>query len=301
MMLEKNLAVESEQLQSLEALAETYEIVAATTMRRIRQSVLVNRAFHIGLNRIFSEVKKAHQKETELFIRQEQGTKKSVLGRKRKGKTILVLFSANTALYGDIIEKTFSRFVKELKSFREPPEVVVIGRLGKTFFEETFPATPFFYFESSDHGVLPDVIKKLAGQLSKHEKVLAFHGIFKNLLIQQAGMTNLSGEVAPLEKDQKDEAISYLFEPSLETIVIFFETEIFASLLEQAFHESHLSRVASRFVLMDKATINIERELVGLTFKKNIVRHRTGNRKLINSLSSFPLWKDSSVQPSHPS
>ena len=77
---------------------------------------------------------------------------------------------------------------------------------------------------------------------------------------------------------------------SLEEVSLFFETEIFASLLEQIFHESRLAKLASRMVLLDHAIINIESELKRTSLSKQRVHHRTLNRHLLDSLSGVSLW-----------
>ena len=63
MITTKSVTREIGELRGLGELVTTYEFIAAAAMRRIRNSVLENRAFHLGLNAIFQEIKRAYERE----------------------------------------------------------------------------------------------------------------------------------------------------------------------------------------------------------------------------------------------
>jgi len=281
---------ELDQLQSLIVLVETYETIAGTSVRRIRNSVLANRAYHIGLNRMFREITTAYKKEVEHVMKKnkikKQGSDVSVI--KRTKQTVFMFLSANTGLYGDVINRTFTAFMTEIK--RTEGDVIIVGRMGKIFFEEMMPGSPFTYFDFPDNSIAIENLKQISVFLAQYEKVVAFYGVFKNLLTQDVRASIVSGAELPMEDTQEQITQPYFFEPSLEDVALFFENEIFASLLEQVFQESRLAKLAARMVLMDRAVINIERELKRTILEKQRVRHRTANRQLINSLSGVALW-----------
>ena len=79
----------------------------------------------------------------------------------------------------------------------------------------------------------------------------------------------------------------YIFEPSLEKILMFFETEIFASLFEQSVSESELAKSASRVLAMDKAAANVRKYLENLRMEKLVMQHKVINKRQLNSLSSI--------------
>ncbi len=279
-----------EQLQSLVVLVETYETIAGTSVRRIRNSVLANRAFHVGLNRMFREVTTAYKKEVEYIMKKKKIKSKGehVSLIKRTKQTVLVLLSANTGLYGDVVHRTFTAFVGEIK--RTQADAIIIGRMGKMFFEEIMPGSPFTYFEFPDNAISIENLKQITMFLAQYEKVVAFYAVFKNLLTQDVKASIISGAELPEEKFEEKPTQPYFFEPSLEEITVFFEKEIFASLLEQVFQESRLAKLASRMVLLDRAIINIEIELKRTVLEKQRVHHRIVNRQLIDSLSGVALW-----------
>jgi len=290
MISKQTVQQEFDQLQGLVMLVETYETIAGTSVRRIRNSVLANRAYHIGLNRMFREIAIAYKKEVAHVMKKNkiksEGADVSVI--KHTKQTIFMFLSANTGLYGDLVNRTFVAFMTEIK--RTQGDVVIVGRMGKIFFEEMMPGSPFTYFDFPDNSIAIENLKQISVFLAQYEKVVAFYGVFKNLLTQEVRASIVSGAELPMENPQEQTRQDYFFEPSLEEVALFFENEIFASLLEQVFQESRLAKLAARMVLLGRAIINIEGELKRTILGKQKVYHRIVNRQLIDSLSGVALW-----------
>jgi F0F1-type ATP synthase gamma subunit len=276
-------------LNDIRGLVIAYETIASSSMRRIRNSVLANRAFHSGLNEIFQEVAYAYRKEVERLIKKRKlDSRKSLSLLKRNGKTARVLLSANTGLYGDIIDKTCSRFVKEVKEYGG--DVIIVGKTGRVFWESTMAKAPFTYFDFPDDRVPMESLKKIIMHARQYERVVVFHGAFRSIVNQDAAATDLSG-TGQIGGGGREKKWSYLFEPSLEVIAIFFETQIFASLLEQLFHESRLAKVAGRMVLLDGATAEVDRSLKSFARERRKLQHRLFNRKQLNAIAGVALWE----------
>ncbi len=287
MLTERQLTIEKEKLSELRILVETYETIAASSMRKIRSSVLTNRAFHEGLNRLFLEIKLAHhEKRIRLLRGKNLGATISFSAIPRNGKTVYVLLSANTGLYGDIIARTFDLFSRKPKD--SMTEIVIIGKIGKSLFESRFPGVHYTYFDFPDTHILQEDLKKITNHLSQYETVIAFHGSFKSFPAQIPVSTNVSGEVLPPATGEKPGR--YLFEPTLERVTFFFETEIFASLLEQVFYESRLAKLASRLTLLDRASLHISEASEKTSQTLQLFVHRSFNRRQINALSGISLW-----------
>lgn len=287
MLTERQVTIEKERLSELYTLVETYETIAANSMRKIRYFVLSNRAFHEGLSRLFLEVKFAyHEKRRGLLKKKELKTAISFSAIPRNGKTVYVFLSANTGLYGDIIARAFDFFSQKCEG--SPAEVVIIGKVGRSLFESRFPGVAYTYFDFPDTHILQEDLKKITNHLSQYETVVAFHGSFKSFPAQIPVSTNVSGEI--LLQEAGDKPSRYLFEPTLEKVVFFFETEIFASLLEQVFYESRLAKLASRLTLLDRASLRIGEASEKTHRAFQLFVHRSFNRKQINALSGISLW-----------
>lgn len=274
----KKIEEEIDRLGSLKALTETYETIAASSMQRIRNLVVQNRIFHSGLSDIFQEVRRAYEKSAHMHT-----TSGNISLLQKKKKEVLVFLSANTGLYGDLIEKIEVLLEKEVQN--HPGDLVVVGKLGARLMGEKLPKYSYRYFELSDQAVDTREIKALIEHVSQYEKVIFVHGSFKNILRQDAVVSNPLGEAKATEEPAKDTP-RYLFEPTLGAVAFFFETELFASFLEQVLNESGLAKFASRLVVLDRAVQNIER-----VFKKSFVQkkqliHWLSNKKQVNITTS---------------
>lgn len=290
MLTEKSIQQEISDLENLSTLVDTYKIIAVSTMQKIRKSVLENRAFHTGLGSIFQEIKRAYLKALEAEAGGRKIDEKRLSFVKRNQKTMLLCLTANTGLYGELINRIFEVFFNAWKKLRHDPGVV--GRVGKLLFMSSAPRTPFRYYDFPDNRMDIEALKIIVRELAEYERVIVYHGKFRSLFLQEAASSEISGFVSyEIGKGGEEKEVTpYIFEPSLEKVAIFFETEIFASLLEQVFHESRLSKVSSRAVLLDSAAVNIERALGRSALEKQRVRHLVMNRKQINAMSGVALW-----------
>ncbi len=72
---------------------------------------------------------------------------------------------------------------------------------------------------------------------------------------------------------------------------MFFEKEIFASMLDQTVRESQLAKFASRMVALNRAGENIKSSLDISVIQKRVIDHALANKKQLNAISSISLWK----------
>ncbi|OGH24460.1 MAG: hypothetical protein A3B47_01605 [Candidatus Levybacteria bacterium RIFCSPLOWO2_01_FULL_39_24] len=288
MVTKRELTRETEFLTTLQTILETYEEIAATRMARIRSSVLGSRDFLLEINAIFQQVKISYKTQIELLMRTKKIKDPSKLTFiKRNGKTLYLLISANTGLYGEVIRKTYDVFIENLK--KEPGDVAILGRLGLEFFKEDKISFPLTYFEFPDNRMDNDVVRKIVEHLIQYEKVLVFYEQFNNVINQSPIVTNISGDPLPWEKGGPQ--ARYFFEPSLEKIMEFFEKEIFASIFVQTIFESELAKFAARMVSLDAATENAKTRLKQAILAKNRIKHQEKNKRQAEKFASIQLWK----------
>lgn len=296
MLNQQTLIEEIKTLGSLRDLIETHKIIAAIIIRRIRNSVLQNRIFHVGLNNLFQEILRAYQKELHGA---EKGKKNNSVGappviKKHNNKTVLTLLSANTGLYGEIIYKTFELFLAEARKNHDY-DLAIVGKVGESFFKKMEPDRRYTYFDFPDTVISTAALRHVISRLSDYERVVVFYGAFKNILVQQPSYFDVSASGKNLPLGEVVESPSYLFEPSLAVVAGFFETEIFASLLEQSFHESRLGKTASRVISLDRSSINIDKAFKDIRAEGVRLRHRLYNHKQLDALSGISLWANFNI------
>lgn len=289
-----NLEIENEieDLESLQVLVETYQEIAAIRMRRVKDSVLKNREFLSGLNSIYQQVKASYRKEVkELLRKKRKGKPKNAQGIvKRNGKTVSVLLLANTMLYGGILRQTFRRFIEGIKNSKT--DVVIVGKVGLQFYKEAGLTNQYKYFDLSDSGGDEKAMWEIIKHIVQYEKVMVYHGRFENMLTQNAVVDSISGDISE-ESTSTADNVRCIFEPTLEEVLEFFETEILGSIFEQTVLESNLSKFASRMISLDSATVSIKDSLEDALFNRQRIKHYDFNRKQLGALSGMSLWRPS--------
>lgn len=284
----KEVNSELDYLISLREILETYEEIAAGRMARMRSSVLKSRDFLLEINDIFQQVKSSYKNEVDLLMKRKKiKDPKKLTFLNRNGKSLCVLISANTGLYGDIVRKTYEVFLENVK--KEKCDVVIIGKLGLQLFEAEKINAAITYFDFPDDRIDKEILGKISAHIIQYQKVLVFYEEFKSLISQEPIITNISGD--PLSSALSHPQIKYFFEPSLEKIMAFFEQEIVASIFQQTIMESELAKFASRMIALDEASENTKNRVKQVSFQKQRIRHRDINKQQVEKFSSIMLWK----------
>ncbi len=279
-----------DQLLNMRELVQAYEEIAVTRMQKSRTSVLKTRDFLGGLTEIFQEVKASYQKEIRELMRKRRIKDRSKISLiKRNGKAAAVLLSSHTGLYGSIVKKTYNLFIDFVKKTNS--DAVLVGRLGKVYFQNENPDIKYRYIDFPDNKVEQSILLNLIKELLEYEKIIVFFGEFQNIVSQTPVMLDIYGNESLTSAEvEKKPTIKYFFEPSLENLMIFFESEIFTAIFEQTIQESNLAKFASRILNLDAATENISLRLSKVQLENRLLKHRLFNRKQQSSLSSISLW-----------
>jgi ATP synthase F1 gamma subunit len=291
----KLILEELEALNSIKDLAESYEEIAAMEMQKIRDSVLKTREYLVDLSDVFVDLKASYIREVrDLLERRKKGDKNLLPILQKKGKNLMVYLSSNGRLYGAVTQRTFRLFVDDLKKPEaEKTDLVIIGSAGKEMYEAAHVNKPFEYFEIPDAKVDINHIKKLMQKFLQYETVHVYYGKFGNVVKQTPVTTSITGEdifetesLKPIPREDR-----FIFEPSLEKIFHFFETQIMTNLFSQTLLENQLARDVSRVNAMEEALINIEEQSKNLNRLKNRIRHVLLNRKQLETISGMVLWE----------
>lgn len=293
-MEEKNkLSQEQDLMKTLEMLTQAYEEISIMRMQATKSSVLQNRDFLSGIGEIYYDVKTSYKNQIEKLLKQKHQGKKltAQIPILTNGKSVCVLVCSNAKLYGDIIAKTFNLFIQNI--INGDSDIVIVGKAGRQLFVQSGIKKTYTYFEIPDSQMGFEDLKPLINHLVAYEKITLFYGKLINVINQEATSASISGE-EPFEKPKNEEAQqkSFLFEPTLEKILIFFQTQILTALFKQVVHEGELARNASRIKAMDLAHQEILKRLAQTDIiRKKISRIRSNNRQQ-ETLSSMYLWQN---------
>lgn len=289
MLYKKEIDDEIKDLQGLKQMVQIYSEIASIRMIKIRNHVLKNRRFLDSIHDIFKDALSAYSAKLSVLARRgklEKGGKITFLAH--NGKTVAVFISANTGFYGDVVPRTFEKFLDDINN--EDVEVTIIGRLGLSLFQSTRPNEPHTFFNLPDYGIDQNKLSQIIRHLVQYEKIRVYYGKYQSVVTQKPTKMEITAGT-PITDDIEEPEVKYLFEPSVEKILTFFETQIFASLFDQSIRESQLAKFASRIIAMDSAGENIRKHIDKMNLTKLRVEHRNKNRKQLNTLTSVYYQK----------
>lgn len=286
MINKKIITKEISELAILQTVSRAYAEIASFRMQKTRGGVLLNRTFLNSISKVFQDILASYKAEVERLAK-EKGKGKNITFLAHNGKTVAVFLSANVGLYGDIVDKTFQLFSDEIKN--NDVEVTIVGKLGLAMFRGIFPNKNYTYFDFPDSEVRTDLLGELINHLVSYEEIRIFYGKFRSVITQEPEVSKISSSLVDLENSQQvtTPARKFIFEPSLEKILMFFESEIFASLMDQILRESQLAKLASRITSMTKAGENIRKKLKQMQLEKLRFVHSLANKKQINMLPAI--------------
>ena len=283
MAYKKEIEQEIIQVSSFKVLTEVYGEIAATRMKKIRGFVLKNRDFLASIESIFRDSLASYAKKLSDLVRRgkiKEGGKVTFLAH--NGKVVAVLISANTGFYGEVVEETFKKFIEDFR--KEDIEATIIGKVGRSLFLEQEAKRPYTYFDLPDYGYNETVLSEVIKHLVQYDEIRVYYGKYQSVVTQKPTAFSISAGT-PISGAVEEPKVAYIFEPTVEKILMFFETQIFASLFDQSIRESQLAKFASRILAMDRASQNIDKRLKSLDLEKLKLSHRSLDKKQLNSLA----------------
>lgn len=287
---ERTLQNEIREITTLQGVIESYEEIAAMRMRKIKNQVLSNRDFFGGLADVYRQVEHTYRVElVKLFVRRKKARQDVSIDK--KDKTVSVVLTANTGFYGNIVRDTFNHFISQIDT--KKTDVVVVGKVGSRLYSFSRPDDGFKYFDLDDSETNSTQVSEIVNYLKDYDNIVVYHGKFESILQQKPVESYVSGDLTEFDQMVGNEAtksIECIFEPSLDDVVTFFETQLLSSLFEQSVYEHTLSKYTSRMVNLDGAIPNIKEVLRRTVFERQKFKHKKFNGQQLNVLASMSLW-----------
>ena len=299
----KAIITQIEDLTGIKDIVGASEEIASMKMRSIRNKVLLSRDLNQELTEIYREVSISYKNQILIIMQLHKGKNSlkkisdSQMSLKTgNGQHACVYLSANSGLFSRILDQTYHEFVAYLDQHKEVTPII-IGEFGKNRFMNDFPAKHFVFYPLAEDKTSESIMKKITEDLATYSSVVIFYAKFESMASQTTTILDVSGQDT-LNTDIKNPqeqklipSVHYLFEPSLEKIILFFETEIFAGLIQQTVTESELARYASRITTLDMARENIDQQLKKINLERRFAIHRLINKKQTEAITGISLWK----------
>lgn len=273
--------------KTVKALVQSYEEIAIMRMQKIRASVESTRKFIEKVYPIFVEVKAVYRASVIRALNKSEDERYVFSTLNKNGRSVYILLTPNDRLVGDIGQKVYREYVKAIENVNG--DLIVIGRLGRKLMNQSFRGYKFRYYDMPGPRENKQILE-IVDFILNYQNVELFYGKFQNLLNQIGFHDNLTGDSLVGGGEQVVPKHRYLFEPSIERVLNFFEVQIFISLFKQKLAESELAKLGSRITAMEAATKNTETNMARLEKERRNLMHQIDNKKQLERLSGISLW-----------
>jgi len=274
----KEIGKNLETVSLIKNIASTYQEIANLRMNQIKERVFKNRQF-------FQELSATYQRVRTAYLYFEKEKSKEISFRKTKKDEVVVFLSANEFFYGPLLLNIWQEVEKYLK--KSEADLVIVGRVGKYLAEKSGFKRKITFFELDEVNPEKEKISQIFDYLRDYKRILVFHGRYEKALVQRAVVDEISSW--PVLSEEKAERKNYIFEPSAEEILNFFETEILAILFSQTIFEHQLSRYASRVIAMYEATEKAKEAEKKLFLLREKLKKQKLNKKQIEYFGGLKI------------
>ncbi len=267
--------------KGLKSLAESYTEIASIKLKHIRNDVERNRAFFDELTKVYAHVKNLAIKE------------KVKLNFKTKD-TVSIIMTSNYRFYGNINTKLSEVYYAETKRYKT--DKVIIGKTGQEYLRHSSDmSTANFVVFNSD---MPNEVElqNLANFIQPYSRVLIYYSQLKSVLVQLPVIKDITQSGNSVNQSDKagtglPDDLGFILEPEISEMLVFFDTQINAILLQEAFLEAELSRTAARLISMDQAQTNADDYIKKQQTLLGINRRLVQNMRVIETINAFAKVK----------
>lgn len=285
----RQINTDIELTRAVGSITQAYEEISVLHIQKVKARVIKSRQFLENLEVVFGDVKESYKQQLEELFQKKKAVNQGALSLLSKnGKSAVVLISSNTPLYGEIIHTVFNEFVNYVA--KNKSDIVIVGKYGKKLYDERKMGSNYEFYELPDISVKFEDLREMILKLIAYQRVDIFYGQFENTMTQVSHMGNISGQAFFESESVNPQKHKIVFEPTLETVLQFFETQVFNNLLHQVVAEAELARHGSRIKAMETAHTKIEKEEKILLRKRSALKKMMENKKRLDRLAGMTLW-----------
>lgn len=265
-----------EEANSLKIIAQAYSEIAAMKLRKIRTGIERNRTFFQEVLQVYRAVK---------VISEKRGI---IPPEKRKGSVCIILTS-NKKFYGDLEQRLVQYFSTNSTKF--PTDRIVVGKTAQELLKSYSFSHPYQNITFREDIPQPEEIGNLVNQLNNYQQILVYYSRMRSVLVQEPHVVDLLQRPPESFLEDPKHHFDYFFEPELEQILQFFNSQITTLLLEQTVLESELARTASRLISMDQAQGNAEDMLKGQKRLLSAAKKSMEHMRLLDTIAALVVQK----------
>lgn len=272
----KQIQSQLEDSLSLKMVAQSYTEIAALKLEKIRAGIEKNRLF-------FQEI-------TEVYhVVNVEAAKRKIQIRPKKG-TISILITSNHHFYGGLEKDLVKFFIANTVKF--PTDRIVIGQTAQEFLRSFNFLSPYQQVVLKEDLPEAQELRSLVSKIISYAQIMVYYCRMHSVLTQGPHVVDIVQK--PHEYYLKDQAlkINYIFEPELDLMVNFFETQVAMLLIEQTFLESELARTAARLTSMDQSQLMADEIIHKQKRELAMAKRSLDNIHLLESIATIKAYRE---------
>jgi F-type H+-transporting ATPase subunit gamma len=170
--------------------------------------------------------------------------------KQKEEKDVFVGLTSNKRFFGTLNRDIAFRLIDRPKKDAEC-DAVVIGQTGRTILENTEFASRCSYISFEEDTPTSAEVFSLIRKLGGYNRIYMFYPTFINSFRQEVGLIDITYHPT-ISKDEKIE-VGYIFEPDIEALLTFFETQVRLILFNRVLLETKLAQTGARLSKMQRA------------------------------------------------
>ncbi|PIP30857.1 hypothetical protein COZ22_02450 [bacterium (Candidatus Howlettbacteria) CG_4_10_14_3_um_filter_37_10] len=266
--------------------------IAAMRMVALRNHVLNSKRFVDEATEILKELK--YYREL-LYLEEYERVSKKAFGKKRHKEekpvkdAVIAVFS-NQGLCGKFNTEVFKKMEHYIFPKNPDADYYILGKKGQEHYLSTKKfKLKFFPYNIPDNFTAQDLVR-LTGVFSNYNKIILVYTRYINTVNRQVVETLLVTPPMPIEKQKKNEKVQYLFEPSIEDLIIDVSSKLRAAAFQQQILDSRLAQYSAQMVGMQGASENAKVMLEDLGHEYNKQRRKLIDKKIGEVFAGSALW-----------
>lgn len=270
------LAELKEDIDDLEALREISNVfteISSLKVKEIKNKFKRSSDFYDDIATIYHIVKIASEEEKMKLA--------EVTQKKPKKKTVSVAITTSSKFYGSLNYDLLKKFVADVAAFKD--DIIVVGSVGRSYIEEQFPnlkVKEYVLFKNE----IPTLHEthEFLERLHQYDRVIIYYPKFISVMSQEVGMIDITQSTTNNEEETKEK---YLFEPGLDNLLDFFESQVRHILFRRTMLETELARASARLISMSTAEENAISIISDKHIELNKVAKVIRNIQLLESIA----------------
>lgn len=266
-------------LTTFKHISAAFTEAAAAKLSNIRAATQRNERFYEQVTRIY------HLVEMSARSLEKSDKDAQILPPRR----LYVAFTSNQRFFGSLNNEIMKLFLRE--AAKSKVGMLIIGTTGEAYMRSLGKLSGFDKLRFK--GDIPDKeeVLNFLKLTDDFEQIRVFYPKFISFLKQTVGVIDITQKVTLGEMENIEEEIQIIFEPEIDKMLKFFDTQVRSILFTKVLLETDLARTAARLLTMSQAEERTDGEIKLMkTHLRKYVRSFT-NAQLLDTFSGIRKWK----------